>query len=79
MPVLITTVPYNADVLRFPDRYIVLYFFGMRNSNLQHDQLTDTPDMVNSGPAGLRLPPNAGGRRRAPLCLGPNPSCGVAE
>jgi APA family basic amino acid/polyamine antiporter len=46
---LITTVPYNVLMffVYFLIGAIVLYFvYGMRNSNLQHDQLTDdAPDM----------------------------------
>jgi len=46
---LITTVPYNVLMffIYFLIGAIVLYFvYGMRNSNLQHDQLADNaPDM----------------------------------
>ena len=46
---LITTVPYNVLMffVYFLIGAIVLYFvYGMRNSNLQHDQLTDdAPEM----------------------------------
>jgi APA family basic amino acid/polyamine antiporter len=46
---LITTVPYNVLMffIYFLIGAIVLYFvYGMRNSNLQHDQMTDdAPDM----------------------------------